>query len=60
MGAMEKVENFRRLLIYPEEQIDSFTAMVEDGGGDIPWLIKIALPAILLGWLIYLIVFWIV
>ncbi len=57
---MEKAVDFRRKDVYLNDQSDSFSLLVEEGGGDLPWLVKIGLPVVLLGWLIYLIFFWIV
>ncbi len=38
--------------------IDSFAGRIEEAGGSLPWVIKVAVPSILLWWLIYLILFW--
>jgi hypothetical protein len=38
--------------------IDSFSGEIEEAGGGMPLVVKIALPGILLWWLIYLILNW--
>jgi hypothetical protein len=38
--------------------IDSFSGEIEEAGGGMPLVVKIALPGILLWWLIYLIINW--
>jgi len=38
--------------------IDSFSGEIEEAGGGLPLLVKIALPGILIWWLIYLILNW--
>jgi len=38
--------------------IDSFSGEIEEAGGKLPLVVKIALPGVLLSWLIYLILNW--
>jgi hypothetical protein len=38
--------------------IDSFSGEIEEAGGGMPLVVKIALPGVLLWWLIYLILNW--
>jgi hypothetical protein len=38
--------------------IDSFSKEIEEAGGGLPLLVKLALPGVLLWWLIYLILNW--
>jgi hypothetical protein len=38
--------------------IDSFAKEIEEAGGDFPTVVKLALPGILLWWLLYLILNW--
>jgi hypothetical protein len=42
----------------PDGYIDSFSKEIEEAGGRLPLVVMIALPGILLWWLIYLIVNW--
>jgi hypothetical protein len=44
--------------IRPDGYIDSFAGQIEEAGGGLPPLVKLALPGILLWWLIYLILNW--
>jgi len=44
--------------IRPDGYIDSFAKEVEEAGGGLPTVVKLALPGVLLWWLIYLIVNW--
>ncbi len=38
--------------------IDSFAHEIEEAGGGMPLVVKLAVPGILLWWLLYLILFW--
>ncbi len=44
--------------VRPDVYIDSFSGEIEQAGGGLPLLVKLALPGVLLWWLIYLIVNW--
>ena len=44
--------------IRPDGYIDEFAGNIEEAGGSLPWIIRIAVPGILLWWLVYLISFW--
>ena len=44
--------------IRPDGYIDSFANVIEEAGGKLPPVVQLALPAILLWWLIYLILNW--
>lgn len=44
--------------IRPDGYIDSFAGVIEEAGGGLPLIVKIALPGIFLWWLIYLIINW--
>jgi hypothetical protein len=46
-------------VIRPDGYIDSFAKEIEEAGGSLPPVVKLALPGILLWWLIYLILNWI-
>lgn len=45
-------------VIRPDGYIDSFANTIEEAGGGLPAVVRIALPGILLWWLIYLILNW--
>ena len=45
-------------VIRPDGYIDSFARVIEEAGGSLPPVVRIAIPAVLLWWLIYLIVYW--
>ena len=38
--------------------IDSFAGTIEEAGGGFPLIVKVAIPGILIWWLVYLILFW--
>ncbi len=38
--------------------IDSFSSEIEEAGGGLPLLVRIAFPGIILWWLVYLILYW--
>lgn len=44
--------------IRPDGYIDSFAKDIEEAGGGLPPIVKLALPSIILWWLLYLILFW--
>jgi hypothetical protein len=44
--------------IQPDGYIDSFAGEIEEAGGGLPPVLKLVLPAILLWWLLYLILYW--
>jgi hypothetical protein len=44
--------------IRPDGYIDSFAGEIEEAGGGLPPVVKLALPGVLLWWLIYLIWNW--
>lgn len=41
--------------IRPDGYIDSFSKIIEEAGGSLPLVVKIAIPAVILTWLLYLI-----
>jgi hypothetical protein len=45
--------------IRPDGYIDSFAKDIEEAGGGMPMVVRIALPGIILWWLIYLIMNWV-
>jgi hypothetical protein len=38
--------------------IDSFAGEIEEAGGSLPWIVRLAIPGVLLWWLLYLILNW--
>jgi hypothetical protein len=42
----------------PDGYIDSFAGVIEEAGGGMPLIVRIALPGIIVWWLVYLIVNW--
>jgi len=44
--------------IRPDGYIDGFANEIEEAGGSLPPVVKLAIPGILLWWLIYLILYW--
>jgi hypothetical protein len=45
-------------IIRPDGYIDSFAKEIEEAGGALPLVVRLALPGVLLWWLIYLILNW--
>jgi hypothetical protein len=44
--------------VRPDGYIDSFNREIEEAGGGIPWVVLIALPAVLIAWVLYLVLHW--
>ena len=44
--------------IAPDSYIDSFAGTIEEAGGGFPLIVKLAIPGILIWWLLTLILFW--
>lgn len=44
--------------VAPDGFIDSFAGEIEEAGGSLPPALKIALPGVIVWWLVYMIVFW--
>lgn len=44
--------------IHADGYIDSFSKEIEEAGGGPPLVVKIALPGVLISWLLYLILYW--
>jgi hypothetical protein len=57
-GHRDKADESIHEEIRPDGYIDDFAGEIEEAGGSVPWVVAIAVPAILLWWLIYLILFW--
>jgi hypothetical protein len=45
-------------VIRPDGYIDSFAREIEEAGGGLPTVVQLAIPGVLLSWLVYLILFW--
>lgn len=45
-------------VVKPDGYIDSFAGLIEEAGGDMPPVVRIALWGVLLWWLLYLVMFW--
>jgi hypothetical protein len=44
--------------IRPDGYIDSFANTIEEAGGGLPPIVKLAIPGIIIWWLVYLILYW--
>jgi len=44
--------------IRPDGYIDSFNRNIEEAGGALPWIVRLAIPGIIIWWLVYLILNW--
>jgi hypothetical protein len=58
-GHRQKAEESINEEIRPDGYIDSFAREIEEAGGELPTVVRLALPGILLWWLLYLILNWI-
>ena len=57
-GHREEEEESLHEEIRADGYIDSFAGKIEEAGGGLPWVVKLALPGILIWWLVYLILNW--
>lgn len=57
-GHREKGRESESEEIRPDGYIDSFNGVIEEAGGGMPIIVRIALPGILIWWLLYLIINW--
>jgi hypothetical protein len=57
-GHREGADEAEHEVIRPDGYIDSFAKEIEEAGGGLPTVVKLAIPGVLLWWLIYLILFW--
>ena len=44
--------------VRPDGYIDSFNREIEEAGGGLPWVVFIAVPAVLIAWVVYLVLHW--
>ncbi len=57
-GHREDEEDGRHEDVRPDGYIDSFNKEIEEAGGGLPWVVLIALPGVLVVWVLYLILQW--
>jgi hypothetical protein len=57
-GHREEEEESVHEEIRTDGYIDSFNKKIEEAGGALPWIVRLAIPGILIWWLIYLILNW--
>ena len=57
-GHRPEAEETEHEEIQPDGYIDSFAGEIEEAGGGLPPVMKLAIPAVLLWWLGYLILNW--
>jgi hypothetical protein len=57
-GHREKEAEGEHEVIRPDGYIDAFAGVIEEAGGSLPPVVWVAIPGILLWWLLYLILFW--
>jgi hypothetical protein len=58
-GHREASEETQNEEIRPDGYIDSFSKEIEEAGGGLPVVLKLALPGIIVWWLLYLIMNWV-
>jgi len=44
--------------VRPDGYIDSFNREIEEAGGGLPWVVFIAVPVVLIMWVVYLVLHW--
>ncbi len=44
--------------VRPDGYIDSFNGEIEEAGGGLPWVVFVAVPAVLIAWVVYLVLHW--
>jgi hypothetical protein len=57
-GHREGADEDEHEVIRADGYIDSFAKEIEEAGGGLPTVVKLAIPGVLLWWLVYLILFW--
>ncbi|MCB2202660.1 hypothetical protein KQH56_01505 [bacterium] len=57
-GHREKGDEESGETIRPDGYIDSFAGVIEEAGGGLPPVMRIAIPGILIWWLVTLILYW--
>lgn len=44
--------------VRPDGYIDSFNREIEEAGGGLPWVVYVAVPGVLIVWVVYLVLQW--
>jgi hypothetical protein len=57
-GHREEEAEGEHEVIRPDGYIDSFAGVIEEAGGALPPVLWVAIPGIVLWWLLYLILYW--
>jgi hypothetical protein len=57
-GHREIEDEEEQEVIRPDGYIDSFAGVIEEAGGSMPPVVWVAIPGVLLWWLLYLILYW--
>jgi hypothetical protein len=57
-GHRDRDEDGRHEDVRPDGYIDGFNKEVEEAGGGLPWVVLIALPGVLIVWVVYLVLQW--
>lgn len=57
-GHREKEGEEEHEVIRPDGYIDSFAGVIEEAGGSLPPVVWVAIPGIILWWLLYLVLYW--
>jgi hypothetical protein len=57
-GHREEADEAAHEQVRPDNYIDSFAKEIEEAGGGLPLIVRIAVPAVLGWWLLYLILNW--
>ncbi|MGD2058018.1 MAG: hypothetical protein PVI04_04750 [Anaerolineales bacterium] len=57
-GHRDRSEELEHEEIAPDGYIDSFAQEIEEAGGSMPPVVKLALPGVIIWWLVYLLLNW--
>jgi hypothetical protein len=57
-GHREPEEDGHHEDVRPDGYIDGFNKEIEEAGGGLPWVVLIALPGVLIVWVVYLVLQW--
>jgi hypothetical protein len=44
--------------VRPDGFIDTFAGQIEEAGGGLPWIVRIALVGVIVWWFLYLVIYW--
>jgi hypothetical protein len=57
-GHRERADDGHHEDVRPDGYIDGFNKEIEEAGGGLPWVVLIAIPGVLIAWVVYLVLQW--